>query len=53
VGTLQLARAVNDRKLSSEILQSGADQAVALVGQGSDARGGAGEAAPDTSPSTR
>jgi len=33
VGTLQLARAVNDKKLSNEILQSGADQAVALVGQ--------------------
>jgi TetR/AcrR family transcriptional regulator, transcriptional repressor for nem operon len=33
VGTLQLARAVNDRKLSDEILQSGADEAVALVGE--------------------
>jgi TetR/AcrR family transcriptional regulator, transcriptional repressor for nem operon len=33
VGTLQIARAVNDRKLSDEILQSGADEAVALVGE--------------------
>src|SRR5271154_1710562 len=32
VGTLQIARALNDRKLSDEILQNGADQAVALVG---------------------
>jgi TetR/AcrR family transcriptional regulator, transcriptional repressor for nem operon len=32
VGTLQLARAVNDSKLSDEILQSGADEAIALVG---------------------
>ena len=53
VGTLQLARAVNDRKLSNEILQSGADQAVALAGEGSDERGGAGEAAPVTSMLTR
>jgi TetR/AcrR family transcriptional regulator, transcriptional repressor for nem operon len=53
VGTLQLARAVNDRKLSNEILQSGADQAVALASQGSDERGAAGEAAPVTSTSTR
>ena len=53
VGTLQLARAVNDRKLSDEILESGADQAVALSGQGSDEQGGAGEAAPVTSTSKR
>ena len=33
VGTLQLARAVNDKRLSREILQSGADEAVALAGQ--------------------
>lgn len=33
VGTLQLARAVNDSKLSDEILQNGADEAVALVGK--------------------
>lgn len=33
VGTLQLARAVNDSKLSDEILQDGADEAVALVGE--------------------
>jgi TetR/AcrR family transcriptional repressor of nem operon len=33
VGTLQLARAVNDSKLSDEILQSGADEAVALAGE--------------------
>jgi AcrR family transcriptional regulator len=33
VGTLQIARAVNDKKLSDEILQSGADEAVALVGK--------------------
>ena len=33
VGTLQLARAVNDKRLSAEILQSGADEAVALSGQ--------------------
>jgi TetR/AcrR family transcriptional repressor of nem operon len=31
VGTLQLARAVNDKQLSNEILQNGADQAVALA----------------------
>jgi TetR/AcrR family transcriptional regulator, transcriptional repressor for nem operon len=31
VGTLQLARAVNDKQLSGEILQSGADEAVALA----------------------
>ncbi len=34
VGTLQLARAVSDQRLSDEILQSGADEALALVGQG-------------------
>jgi TetR/AcrR family transcriptional repressor of nem operon len=33
VGTLQLARAVNDKRLSGEILQSGADEAVALAGK--------------------
>ena len=33
VGTLQLARAVNDKRLSEEILQGGADEAVALTGQ--------------------
>lgn len=33
VGTLQLARAINDSKLSDEILQDGADEAVALVGE--------------------
>jgi TetR/AcrR family transcriptional regulator, transcriptional repressor for nem operon len=33
VGTLQLARAINDSKLSNEILQNGADEAVALVGE--------------------
>ena len=33
VGTLQLARAVNDKRLSGEILQSGAEEAVALAGQ--------------------
>jgi AcrR family transcriptional regulator len=33
VGTLQLARAVNEKRLSGEILQSGADQAVAIAGQ--------------------
>jgi len=32
VGTLQLARAVNNKRLSGEILQSGADEAVALAG---------------------
>ena len=32
VGTLQLARAVNDKRLSGEILQSGAEEAVALAG---------------------
>jgi AcrR family transcriptional regulator len=32
VGALQLARAVNDKRLSGEILQSGADEAVALAG---------------------
>jgi TetR/AcrR family transcriptional repressor of nem operon len=31
VGTLQLARAVTDRKLSDEILRSGAEQAIVLV----------------------
>jgi TetR/AcrR family transcriptional regulator, transcriptional repressor for nem operon len=33
VGTLQLARAVNDKRLSEEILQSGAEQALALAGE--------------------
>ena len=33
VGALQLARAVNDKQLSQEILQSAADEAVALLGQ--------------------
>src|ERR1700688_4537193 len=33
VGALQLARAVNDKKLSGEILQGGADEALALAGQ--------------------
>ena len=33
VGTLQLARAVNDKRLSREILQSGADEAVAIAGR--------------------
>jgi TetR/AcrR family transcriptional regulator, transcriptional repressor for nem operon len=33
VGTLQLARAVSDKRLSQEILQSGADEAVALAGR--------------------
>jgi hypothetical protein len=28
-----LARAVNDKRLSQEILQSGADEAVAIAGQ--------------------
>ncbi len=32
VGTLQLARAVNDKQLSDEILQGGADEALALAG---------------------
>ena len=32
VGALQLARAVNDKRLSEEILRSGADQALALAG---------------------
>jgi TetR/AcrR family transcriptional regulator, transcriptional repressor for nem operon len=32
VGTLQLARAVNDKKLSDEILQGGADEALVLAG---------------------
>ena len=32
VGALQLARAVNDRKLSDEILESAADSALALAG---------------------
>jgi AcrR family transcriptional regulator len=34
VGTLQLARAVNDRRLSDEILESGVSAAVALAGEG-------------------
>jgi AcrR family transcriptional regulator len=33
VGTLQLARAVNDKRLSNEILESGAAAALALAGQ--------------------
>jgi TetR/AcrR family transcriptional repressor of nem operon len=33
VGTLQLSRAVNDKQLSNEILQSGIDQAIALMGR--------------------
>ena len=33
VGALQLARAVNDRKLSDEILESAADSALALAGE--------------------
>ena len=33
VGALQLARAVNDKRLSQEILQSGADEAIALASQ--------------------
>ena len=33
VGTLQFARAVNDKQLSEEILQSGAEQALALAGR--------------------
>ena len=33
VGALQLARAVNDRKLSDEILESAADAAISLAGQ--------------------
>jgi TetR/AcrR family transcriptional repressor of nem operon len=32
VGTLQLARAFNDKKLSDEILRGGADEALALAG---------------------
>ena len=32
VGTLQLARAVNDKKLSDEILESGVTAALALAG---------------------
>ncbi len=31
VGTLQLARAVNDKKLSDEILESGVTAALALA----------------------
>jgi hypothetical protein len=31
VGALQLARAVNNRKLSDEILESAADSALAIV----------------------
>jgi TetR/AcrR family transcriptional repressor of nem operon len=34
VGTLQLARAVNDKRLSEEILRSGAAEAISLAGQG-------------------
>jgi AcrR family transcriptional regulator len=34
VGTLQLARAVNDRRLSDEILESGVSTALALAGEG-------------------
>ena len=33
VGALQLARAVNDRKLSDEILESAADAAISLAGE--------------------
>lgn len=33
VGTLQIARAVNDRKLSDEILESGVSAALALAGE--------------------
>jgi TetR/AcrR family transcriptional repressor of nem operon len=33
VGTLQIARAVNDRKLSDEILESGVGAALALAGE--------------------
>jgi len=33
VGTLQLARAVNDKEISDEILQSGIDAALALAGE--------------------
>jgi len=33
VGTLQIARAVNDRKLSDEILESGISAALALTGE--------------------
>jgi len=33
VGTLQIARAVNDRKLSDEILESGISAALALAGE--------------------
>jgi TetR/AcrR family transcriptional repressor of nem operon len=33
VGALQLARAVNDRRLSGEILKSGVEEAIALAGQ--------------------
>jgi hypothetical protein len=35
VGALQLARAVNDRKFSDDILESAADAALALAGAGS------------------
>jgi hypothetical protein len=33
VGSLQLARAVNDRKLSDEILENAADAALRLAGE--------------------
>ena len=33
VGTLQLARAVNDRPLADEILASGLNEALALAGE--------------------
>ena len=33
VGTLQIARAVNDRKFSDEILESGVSAALALAGE--------------------
>ena len=36
VGALQLARAVNDKQLSNEILQNGAEEAVALAAQAGD-----------------
>jgi len=33
VGTLQIARAVNDRRLSDEILEGGVAAALALAGE--------------------
>lgn len=38
VGTLQIARAVNDRQLSDEILESGVSAALALAGEEKPAR---------------